>query len=321
MVWLNYGDAYSAGGRGGPIEGSKQATNKGTSDLTPFKADGFAPKNLMMMPARVAMALQNDGWILRKEIIWRKPNPLPESVKDRPTSSHEKVFLFAQQPRYFYDDVAVRDESDAAAPQQPHEHGTLEGWNTEQSADHVTDSGNGSETSAVATRQLRDVWTIPIAPFPGAHFATFPTRLVEPCIKAGTSEHGVCAVCGAPWLRQTETFGMAFPAHSGRVGTLRDTPEGNHQGDNRVRDGHRPGGRPIVATTGWEPGCGCDVGRVAAVVLDPFGGAGTVGVVAHRLGRDAVLCELLQRYAEMAAARINDDAPMLNNTEIVLNGR
>ena len=304
-VWLNYGDAYSSGSglvnwaaSGGPVRGVERRA----VDVA------LPPKNQMMMPARVAMALQNDGWILRKEIIWEKPNPLPESVKDRPTSSHEKVFLFAQQPRYFYDDVAVRSRTNTDT-QSPHEPAPLEGWDTEQSPDHVT-SSNGVTAAA-----LRDVWTIPTAPFPGAHFATFPTRLVEPCIKAGTSEHGVCAVCGAPWLRQTE------------IGHIKNRPSAGHdprsRGEDRRAEGsgqHGWKGNNLLAvhtTLGWEPGCGCDSERVPATVLDPFGGAGTVAVVAHQLGRDAVLCELSQSYAELSAARITGDAPMLNNTEIV----
>ena len=110
--WLNYGDAYAGGGRGagGLNPDSKQATNAGTKigDIGGWKEGGWKPKNLMLMPARLAIALQDDGWILRSEVIWHKPNPMPESVIDRPTSSHEKMYLFSKQTRYFYDHVAVR---------------------------------------------------------------------------------------------------------------------------------------------------------------------------------------------------------------------
>ena len=229
---------------------------------------------------------------------------MPEPVKDRPTSSHEKLFLFAQQPRYFYDDVAVRANSDETELSQKSEPETLEGWDTEQPPGHVT-AGNGSEATAAA---LRDVWSIPTAPFPGAHFATFPTRLVEPCIKAGTSSHGVCAVCGSPWTRITE---ISYVNPGGRE---TNGPRSLTQRHQTAGFSQRLERRSVHV--GWEPGCGCDSERVPAVVLDPFGGSGTVAVVAHRLGRDAVLCELSQRYAEMAAARISGDAPMLNNTEI-----
>ena len=128
----------------------------------------FKAKDLMMMPARVAMALQADGWWLRSEIIWHKPNPMPESCRDRPTSSHEKLFLMSKSARYFYDSESVRVEA------QP-------------------DGG---------TANLRNVWTIAPQSYSEAHFATFPEALVTPCIKAGTSARGVCGACGAPWVRE-----------------------------------------------------------------------------------------------------------------------
>ncbi len=141
---------------------------------------------------------------------------------------------------------------------------------------------------------LRNVWTIPTFGFPGAHFATFPPKLVEPCIKAGTSEKGCCPECGTPWVR-----GIEVHDPDGRLG------RSWHDDD--------PGeGRPIHRTSGWQPLCDCGAGDPApCTVLDPFGGSGTVGMVADRLGRDAILIELNPDYAQMAERRIHGDAPLL----------
>ena len=104
--WLNYGDAYAGGGRGGNPNG-KQGTNKGTLDM-PMSSDELPAKNLMGLPWRIAFALQDDGWILRSAIVWHKPNPMPESVRDRPTNAYENIFLFSKQQRYYYDAEAIR---------------------------------------------------------------------------------------------------------------------------------------------------------------------------------------------------------------------
>jgi DNA modification methylase len=140
------------------------------------------PKDLMMIPARVALALQADGWFLRSDIIWHKPNPMPESVTDRPTSSYEHVFLLTKQARYFYDAEAVREPDTG----QDHRRGVVEAIDTSDGhlgphkGIRTADGRNGTG------RNLRNVWTIATAPFPEAHFATFPPLLAERCIKAGS---------------------------------------------------------------------------------------------------------------------------------------
>lgn len=170
-VWLNLGDSYASDfkGSGGP---------------TP--KHGLKPKDLCGIPWRVAFALQADGWYLRSDIIWAKPNPMPESVADRPTRSHEYLFLLAKQERYFYDADAIREEA-------IHEGETR--VTTEKSlsyaqaiANGIKPSGNGKLGSVITIqgRNRRDVWTINSEPTPEAHFATFPQKLVEPCILAGS---------------------------------------------------------------------------------------------------------------------------------------
>ena len=188
-------------------------------------------KQLVGIPWRVAFALQADGWYLRQDIIWHKPNPMPESVRDRCTKSHEYVFLLSKSERYYYDAEAVAEPATAGT------HITTEkSFGGQAAGAKVVPSGNqipGKQWSWGNTRNRRSVWTITPKPFSGAHFAVMPFDLADLCIRAGCPEGGV--------------------------------------------------------------------------VLDPFGGAGTVGLMADRRGRDAVLCELNPEYAELARRRIADD--------------
>ena len=460
-LWLNYGDAYCGGGRGNYGNGQKQKTNAGS--LVPairgWVHSGRKPKDLMMMPARVAMALQDDGWFLRSEIVWHKPNPMPESCTDRPTMAHEKLFLMSKsgdplywthntlpgvrlkpEPDYFWRNRKTEEETDdepadwrtrtfmrdgkavklwqrvnrwvghdyfydteaVRSPMQPQSVARLNqstfdtqtggpkdpksgnrshrkvlenlhrrqpaGWATSdsykgQDARYADRRGQGRtrglpprhekyESSDRVTlddvarsmgANLRNVWTIPedeyaqflqwkaeregaltdawkIAThsYREAHFATFPPALVEPCIKAGTSEKGVCAECGAPWERV--------------VDKSYDNP-GNRttNGDRSLEQRHETAGfaqrlEARTETTGWRPTCGCycdqdgvwghhDPLPKPATVLDPFGGSGTVGLVADRLQRAAILIEISPDYAEMARRRIEGDAPLFAPTQ------
>ena len=183
-LWLNYGDAYAGGGRGTNING-KQGTNKGTYYLPPERSGDRKPKDLMMMPARVAIALQADGWWLRSEIIWHKPNPMPESVTDRPTSSHEKVFILTKSARYFYDAEAVRVPCLSSTPGKGEIVGTP-GQSTEHDRRHDFVRTRSRAEQAAIGANLRNVWKIPTQGVKESHFATFPEKLVEPCIKAGS---------------------------------------------------------------------------------------------------------------------------------------
>jgi DNA modification methylase len=248
-LWLNLGDSYAQGGGGGQSAKSTlrgnghgggkvlspqlQALN-GSSHVRKAPA-GYKPKDLMMIPAMVALALRADGWWLRSDIIWHKPNPLPESITDRPTSAHEHVFLLSKAERYFYDAKAIAE---------PAEESSLARLSQDVAAQAGSSRANGGakvngpmRAVGGATRNSRNVWTIATQPYSGAHFATMPPELAERCIKAGT----------------------------------------------------KPGD----------------------TVLDPFGGAGTTGLVADRLGRSAILCELNPAYAGLARDRLTDDAPLL----------
>lgn len=302
-LWLNLGDSYNAhpGQRKTTDKaGPKQVTNGGSNSAPSRNVGTCKPKDLLGIPWMVAFALRADGWWLRQDIIWSKPNPMPESVTDRCTKAHEYLFLLSKSERYYYDADAIREDSITGDPRRPYtsegawqmdgrpveqRHGgkprkikVPSGWDTGDGA-HGTihrdgrtlvpeyrqvgkprtagnkshkyvDAYEASETEEHRTkaglmkvadvpwysRNRRSVWTVATAPFPEAHFATFPPALVEPCILAGCPKGGT--------------------------------------------------------------------------VLDPFGGSGTTGLVADRLGRDAVLIELNPEYAEMAERRLRADAPL-----------
>jgi DNA modification methylase len=293
-VWLNLGDGF--------------AGNGGASRWGHLK-----PKDLLGMPWRVAFALQANGWYLRSDIVWAKKNPMPESVRDRPTRGHEFVFLLTKNRRYFYDAEAVREPFAAAtikriaqATFESQTGGAKDGLNPNRSARRALVNLKGRAMAPqledrprkTTGRNLRSVWHLGSEPFKGAHFATFPTRLVEPCIKAGTSEAGCCPGCGAPWRRVTERESTVGAARGINDSQFRANVHGQPQRGNI---------HVTVATTGWRPSCECaDHEPVPCTVLDPFAGAGTTGLVADRLGRDALLIEINPQYAEMAAARIFD---------------
>jgi len=216
---------------------------------------------------------------------------MPESATDRPATAHEYVFLLSRSARYFYDAEAVRE---AYAPASVADgRGNGDGHRRERAYPGApSNGGTNLGGNAHGGRNLRTVWRIPTQPYPGAHFATFPERLVEPCIKAGTSEKGACPACGAPWVRE-----VAVEYRSSTYGQSEtpDSPGSNAQkGMDAKRNKLFPERKLAnVTTTGWRPGCECDAGDpVPCVVLDPFAGSGTVGIVAARLGQAFVGIDL-----------------------------
>ena len=178
-LWLNIGDSYNgSGGAGGDY--SPGGLKEGQPKYPGRKINGLKPKDLIGIPWRVAFALQADGWYLRSDIIWHKPNPMPESVTDRPTKSHEYLFLLTKSPRYYYDHKAIKEEA-------------VGGSGTWSEKTHNARLGHGTfkkdyTPSEDGKRNKRDVWTITTKPFKGAHFAVMPEALVEPCVLAGSAE-------------------------------------------------------------------------------------------------------------------------------------
>lgn len=184
-LWLNLGDSYSMDSKWGGYSGGTPKQDSRTVGYTrPRRTTGLGDKQLMGVPWRAAFALQAAGWLLRADNIWHKPNVLPESVTDRPTKAHEYLFLFAQQPQYYYDADAIKEPTSS----NTHSRGT--GLYPKLAATPKESRANErwarSTTGAVTERNKRSVWTIPTAPYPDAHFSTFPPALVEPCVLAGS---------------------------------------------------------------------------------------------------------------------------------------
>ena len=353
-LWLNYGDAYTKA-QGVWPDGSprlpivptmtyKKPSEKSRPDepsswssrhqkgmrATRDNAQSWKPKDLMMMPARVAIALQEDGWWLRSEIIWHKPNPMPESAKDRPSSAHEKMFLLTKSARYFYDAVAVRTKrtinsiardyrEKGGRRAHPEEDMSRRKKHRPELLKNNTSMGLAKEEQMASGANLRNVWTIPVRGLKDAHFATFPPALIEPCIKAGTSELGCCYECGAPWERllKKELRPTRKAAKRNVIDERDSKADSNSAGNNRQKDGHIPGWANEYETHGWQSTCKCSVidEPPPCVVLDPFAGSGTTGMVADRLGRDSILIEINSEYMEMAKKRINQDCPLFADIE------
>lgn len=229
----------------------------------------------------------------------------------RPTSSYEMVFLLSKRATYFYDAEAVREPHTGPPPEH---YGVRLLPKDRDCADANVRLGEIATGAAreynPAGRNARNVWTIATEAFPSAHFATFPTELASRCIRAGTSERGCCAQCGAPWVR-TQERGPAVPLTPSDAGRKSTWTIGDAARDPASRaDTPLPRHyRPVLAT-GWSPSCAHNADVVPATVLDPFGGAGTVGLVADRLGRDAVLVELSEAYCAMARDRISGEVPL-----------
>jgi len=311
--FINLGDVYAHNGPcggGSPVGDSKmRETDASKQRAMGYRVpQGLKPKDLCGIPWRVALALQADGWYLRQDIIWHKPNPMPESCTDRCTKSHEYLFLLTKKPRYYYDAQAIREP--AAYAGQPR------GGSTKR----YEQNNAGMDNREYATRNKRSVWTINPQGFKGAHFATFPENLVEPCVLAGTSAKGCCPECGSPWERVTETYNTGATQ---KKADGWDTAPGAHGSIHR--DGRSCGdwGQPVMGnkTIVWQPSCGCmepvkytdgeysrdlvEPEPIPCTVLDPFSGSGTTILVANRHGRDAVGIELNQKYIKLAHRRIS----------------
>lgn len=331
--WLNLGDAYATrpngtiASRGRKTPHAEYRRTNALRSSGSAQTDGLKHKDLMLLPSRVAIALQDDGWWLRSEIIWAKPNPMPESCRDRPTSAHEKVFLLTKSERYFYDADAVRSTGPAYGGQRGTFSRPADTKVTQnlvpghRTAQHRPDRND----RVPAGSNLRNVWTIPTEPCPEAHFATFPRRLVEPCVKAGTSEKGCCPECGAPWVRVVSDGAPDLEwqrscggdASGGYAGTARKS-----YADARAQDPSAVKTRILAGmcnkeTTGWRQTCSCPPANPKpCTVLDPFTGSGTTGVVALRVSRAFLGCELNPQYHVLACERVKAAALGLSLREL-----
>ncbi len=251
-LWLNLGDTYSR-----------------------HQGDGATAKSLVLAPERLAMALQSDGWILRNKVIWSKTNPMPTSVADRLSCTHEVVYFFVRSRSYYFDLDAIRipHQGTRGKPRTarpvwsvPEEwRGPSSGTNT--GLDKLKAQGLAGHPLG---KNPGDVWTLPTAAYRGAHHAVFPERLITKPILA-TCPEKCCLACGEPWRRAAHTTKRHF-----------------------------------VLIGEMAPSCTCGSDSVAGLVLDPFFGSGTVGLAARRLGRDWLGIEVNSGFAEQAIERLRD---------------
>jgi DNA modification methylase len=233
-LWLNLGDSYVGTGSKGKHKDPKSTSRNGQTSATNNKVQGLKSKDMVGIPWRVAFALQQDGWYLRSDIIWHKNNCMPSSVKDRPTSSHEHIFLLAKSQKYYYNKDAILEP--LAHPELcdkgPSGFGGLKHTAMSKNTTNSTYSGRKYDAKKLKGKNKRDVWTVPTSGYKGSHVAVYPPKLIEPCILAGCPNGGI--------------------------------------------------------------------------VLDPFSGAGTTGVVAIQNGKQYIGIELNPEYVKLSEDRIND---------------
>ncbi len=332
-LWVNLGDSYWGGkgkssfgmvqeaGDRGVISKPHQNAVGGQGKTRPQdgKHDTIKPKDLVGIPWMTAFALRTDGWFLRQDIVWAKDNPMPESVEDRCTRAHEFLFMFAHpasRGRYYYDKRAILE------PFADERNGDSGVKTSRVMSERLTIGGQASEpigSPSTPGKNKRSVWTVNPKPYSGAHFAVWPPALVQPMIRAGTSEYGVCKDCGAPWARvlASQDQGNAFGAGGGAKAEQSEAERlaggvGRMDGGRRAVAGstfnNNPNLRPPPpATLGWEPTCMCSARAVTrATVLDPFSGSATTGMVATQEGRSYVGIDLNEDYLELAKARVQD---------------
>jgi DNA modification methylase len=339
-VWLNLGDSYagSNGSRGitentpsvkkgdklllKRIEGRNFTEHKdGGMPIISPDSIGLKHKDLVGIPWRVALALQADGWYLRSDIIWNKPNPMPEPVKDRPTKSHEYIFLLTKSAKYYYDHEAIKE---------PYSESSIERINqvtfdsqTGGDKDYGKVSVHSKNTNSIrgtlekfkenlgSGRNRRSVWDITVKSYPGAHFATFPEEIPELCIKAGTSEGGCCLECGTPYNRIVEK-GEKVSSEDYKGKGKKDYASALAENPSDVKRRTLESMRQVIYK-GWEAGCDCEGVKIPCTVLDPFAGSGTTCAVASRLGRDSIGIELNEEYLKLARKRCKIESESLFN--------
>ena len=300
-VWLNLGDSYAMSSiRGGnkKFSGNVGAHNHYEKSIKKGKRkipNGLKPKDLIGIPWRVALALQQDGWYLRQDIIWHKPNPMPESIKDRCTKAHEYIFLLSKRPKYYFDNEAIKEDCVGKDERK-----WADSYEKAGSIKQGETNANIKRTKRYSKdgsfkRNKRSVWTVTTKPFKGAHFATFPMDLIEPCVLAGCPEK-ICVACDKPYVRVMQRPKQLQVERNKRSG-LDDRKVGG------VLDKYNRENPPI--DLGVLKQCDCESNETkAGIVLDPFSGSGTTGVVAASNDRDAILLELNEDYIKLALDRM-----------------
>ena len=270
-AWLNLGDSYDGG------------------------------KNKMLVPHRVAIALQDDGWIVRNDVTWAKPNPMPQSVKDRLNDTTEQVFHLVPNRKYWYDLDAIRE---------PHTERSIERMsegpvNADTDGRGTNDDLNPDQLCDPAGKNPGDVFEVTTKPFPEAHFAVYPPELVETPLKA-TCPDTVCADCGSPYERQVDHEKIPLDELPESNPNYRPNTYARYSGVGEDRnDASEKRTLPARETTGWEPTCDCGTDATeSGITLDPFAGAGTTCLVAKQHGRRFIGVDLNEEYVAMAQKRL-----------------
>lgn len=345
-LWVNMGDSYAGSGHGwggGSISEDRNHSEicGGYKGRTAPDCWGLKNKDLCGMPWELALAMRRSGWYLRRDIIWDKPNPMPESASDRPSTSHEYIFLFSKKPIYFYDHVAIREKrvTEESGTGVGYGHGTDKearqrervqrpaGWATgsdHSAIGHATALVQGrakekkqrgaakphkgfnedwdkrtKEEQQVDGRNKRSVWRVPTYPYKEAHFATYPPKLIEPCVLAGTSARGACNHCGVMYGRVTKETFVPQPDVKD-PGKLKKASKKGAEGN----WAEQPRGDINIETLGWQPRCKCrDSKPVPCVVFDPFMGSGTTAEVAQKHGRNWLGIDLNEKNGEYQTKR------------------
>lgn len=344
VCWVNLDDTYAGSNNGAGAGDHKESY---TAESPPSRNPDVRRKSLAMIPERFAFAMVDRGWILRSKTVWEKPNPMPESVTDRPSTVWEYLFMFTKEPQYYFDLDAIREEhkeNSLRRAQDAYTHAKT------YAADHLPDRDGAEQVHNFDSplhpkgKNPGNVWEVPTACYSDAHFAVFPEELVERPVKA--SPRKVCAECGRPWRRDTEESSIAEwrprreqereAVRRFKESDLRDehleairavgmTDAGkatvtqntqNSEKKRRLAEEAKEvlGGyfrelvSPPTETVGWSPQCDCSTDEwEKGVVLDPFAGAGTTCLVARQQNRHYVGIELNEEYAEMARQRIREE--------------
>jgi len=271
--WLNIGDSYNnnSGFCRSSDEWKRGGRENGSSDKKFIIHPYIKRKELFGIPWTLAIALQKDGWYLRCDIIYSKTNPMPDGAKDRPTRSHEYIFLLTKSQKYFYDYYATL-ENTLEQPENIQTFGAKHQEGTFRQDQNRTFEHYGK-------RNKRSVWTTSVASYKGGHYATFNQKLIDPCIVAGTSEKGCCIKCSSPWKRILEKV--------------------------KVLANNKKGYEVKLLSKGWKPTCKCNIEETKpCLVLDPFSGMATTGLAAIDHFQNYVGIELNEKYLKESRKRL-----------------